>query len=466
MDDDLAIDLAIDLANDLVNQPEDHAVDAALEGYQLDGPMPEGEGDALFACPHLSCDGFTFESIQECQIHDDEWHSPPYACSDCGANFAARPALKRHFRSSGHFNWICHEEECELKGALFANQAEFVSHALNTPGHEHLFPDEALQSPGSAKRINYAEILNLTEGETTAESSSEDEGQMCPEPACRRYQHVFYTDTEFARHAESHGHIHAIKHSESLRESGKALADIMTEQEAAREFRCTAENCAYFGEKLKNSQSYYRHVETAQHLQAQLAEANPASPTAEIRLKFAQICLTCDEPECPKFEHSFLTRGNHAQHTKSIAHKKAVQYGQLKRALAGPTTGGQCNVKAQTPERETPERETPTAEAAPPMTPQIWSRSLFTPISPTASTFRTPVQFVTPTKRPVQDVVMMSPPPSSRREESLKKRNRELEEELREAKEKMERMRAAYQEQISSLFQTLGDAQSRSVRYD
>lgn len=435
---------------------------AALKDYLVGGPLPEGEGDKLFACPHLGCDGLTFETVQECQIHDDEWHNPPYACSDCGANFVAKPALKRHLRISGHFNWVCFEEDCVMKRILFANQAEFVAHALNTPGHEHLFPEEPLQSPGSAKRINYAEVLTLMDGESSEEESlSDDESKMCPEPSCRRYQHVFYKEAEYIRHTDSHGHVHAVRYSETLRESGKSIADITTEQEAAREFRCTAEHCAYFGERLKTSQSFYHHIATVQHLHSRLVESDAASPTAEIRLKLAQIKLTCDEQECPKFQYPFLGRGNYNKHTNSIAHRKAVEYGQLKRAMVGSAIGGQGNAIAQTPEPQTP-----TAEAAPPTTPQIWSRSLFTPISPTTSTFRTPIQFVTPTKRSAKDVVMMSPPPSSRRENSLKKRNQELEEELRETKEKMERMRNTYQEQISSLFQTLGEAQSRSVRYD
>ncbi|KAL7808694.1 hypothetical protein V8C26DRAFT_412892 [Trichoderma gracile] len=427
--------IAENTVDDVAKEPEHTPIEVALKDYLLEGPTPEGEGDKLFACPHLGCDGFTFETVQECQIHDEEWHNPPYTCSDCGTNFAAKPALKRHLKVTGHFNWVCVEENCVMKGILFANQAEFVSHALNTPGHEHLFPEEALQSPGSAKRINYAEVLSLMEGETTEEDLSDDETNMCPEPSCHRYQRVFHTEAEYIRHTESHGHVHAVKYSELLRESGKSIADITAEQEAAREFRCTAEHCAYFGEKLKHSQSYYRHVATAQHLTAQLIESNPASPTAEIRLKFAQISLTCDEPECPKFQHSFIGRGNHSKHTNSIAHRKAVEYGQLKRAMAGSAVGGQDIVEVATAEPQTP-----TAKATMPTTPQIWSRSLFTPISPTTRTF-TPIQFVTPTKRPAKDVVMMSPPPSSRREESLKKRNRELEEELRETKEKMERMR-------------------------
>ncbi|EGR46392.1 uncharacterized protein TRIREDRAFT_109908 [Trichoderma reesei QM6a] len=448
------------LANDVVNEPAHTPVDLALKDYLIDGPAPEGEGDKLFACPHLGCDGFTFETVEECQVHDEEWHSPPYLCSDCGANFAAKPALKRHLKISGHFNWVCIEEGCVMKGILFANQAEFVSHALNTPGHEHLFPEEALQSPGSAKRINYAEVLTIMEGESSEGDSSDDEDQICPEPSCRRYQHTFHKEAEYIRHIESHGHVHAVRYSESLRESGKSIANITLEQEAAREFRCTAHHCTYFGEKLKTSQSFYHHITTVQHLHPRSAESNPSSPTADIRLKLAQINLTCDEPECPRFEHCFLNRGAYGQHTNSVAHKRAIEYGQLKRALAGSVAGSQDDADSQTPEPQTP-----TAKAIPPTTPQIWSRSLFTPISPTTRTF-TPIQFVTPTKRPAKDVVMMSPPPSSRREESLKKRNRELEEELRETKEKMERMRNTYQEQISSLFQTLGETQSRSVRCD
>ncbi|UKZ58114.1 hypothetical protein TrVGV298_011979 [Trichoderma virens] len=420
----------------------------------------EGEGNHSFACPHSSCDGFTFETIQECFLHEDDWHRPPYFCAECDTTFAARPALKRHFKASGHFNWICLEGKCDMKGTLFANQSEFVTHALNTPGHEHLFPEEPLNSPVSVKRINYAEVTNIMEGETTEECLSEEEGQKCLEPACRRYQRVFPTESKFAQHKESHNHVHAIKYSEALRESGKSIADITTEQEAARALRCTAEGCPKFGEKLTTSQSFYYHIQTEQHVHPRfVSTSNPASPTAEIRMKFADINLACDEPECPKFQHYFYNKGNHTKHSKSVVHQKAVEFGTKKRSMGNSSTGGQEKVKA-----ETPEREQPVAIMAPPVTPQIWSRSLFTPISPpTTDPTRSQVtQFVTPTKRPVQDIALMTPP--SWREENLRKRNRELEVELEQMKEKMNRMRTAYQEQIRSLFQTLGETHDRSRR--
>lgn len=438
----------------------DAVVEIPPAGYIVAEATQEGEGDKPFACPHTSCDGFTFETVQECQIHEDDWHSPPYFCSECDTSFAARPALKRHFKSSGHFNWICLEEKCEMKGILFANQSEFVAHALNTPGHEHLFPDEALQSPVSVKRINYAEVIHLMDYESTEECLSEAEEHICPEPSCHRYQQTFSTEGSFSRHEESYGHTHAIKYSETLRESGKSIADIMTAQEAARELQCTAEGCKYFGEKLKSSQAFYNHIMTAQHLSSpSLCPSNPTSPTADIRLKFSQLNISCDEPECPKYEYRFSSLGNYNKHVQSAAHLQSVKYGHMARSMASSASEGQENLKPQTPEREQP-----VTIKAPPSTPQIWSRSSFAPISP-VSAVSTPVervQFITPTKRPVPGIALMTPP--SWREENLRKRNRELEEELQQMKGKMERLRTAYQEQISSLFQTLGATQDRGWR--
>ncbi|KAL7929898.1 hypothetical protein V8C35DRAFT_331028 [Trichoderma chlorosporum] len=432
-------------------------------GYAVDALALEGEGDQPFACPHLSCDGFTFETIQECRIHEDDWHNPPYFCSECDTSFAARPALKRHFKASGHFNWICLEENCDMKGILFANQSEFVAHARSTPGHEHLFPDEPLNSPVSVKRINYAEVTNLREGETTDECPSEEEGQVCLEPACGKFQRVFHTESEFARHKESHNHVNAIKYSEALRESGKSITEIMNEEEAAREFRCTAEGCPYFGQKLKTSQSFHRHIQTTQHLNpTKPCPSNPASPTTDIRMKLGKLRLkpSCDEPECPKYEHRFSGTKTFEKHLQSVVHLTSVKYGQMVRNAANSVPRGQGSVKTQTPEKEEP-----LTVAAPPSTPQMWTRSSFTPITPKSIDFTcAPVtQLITPTKRPAQDIALMTPP-SSWREENLRKRNRELEGEIEQMKGKMDQIRRTYQEQISSLFQTLGEMQDRSHR--
>ncbi|KAM0249349.1 hypothetical protein ACHAQJ_009110 [Trichoderma viride] len=448
----------------MASQPRQQA-DVTAEappGYLVLDQMQEGEGEGVkpFACPDITCDGFTFDTIQECRDHEEDWHSPPYLCSECEANFAAKPALKRHFKTSGHFNWICLEEQCELKGTLFANQSEFVAHAINNCGHEHYFSRETPVSPISPRRVNYAEIIHILDEETTSQSSDEEE-YLCLEPSCRRYQQAFYTESEFGRHKESHGHVHAIKYSETLRESGKSVADIMTEQEAAREFRCTAEGCLYFGEKLKNSQSYYHHINTAQHVNPRSSSAfNPTSPTAEISRQFSQLNLCCDEPECSRYEHRFMSRVNLTKHLKSIPHLKAVTYGQMKRSMANSGSDGQNNATTQTSGRIQP-----TAMTATPSTPHAWSPYSFAPITPTSSNSIRIMELpkaVTPTKRSIREISPLTPPPSSSwREENLKKRNRELEEEVQQMKAKMERIRAAYKEQISSLFQTLGAKQAR-----
>lgn len=441
----------------LNQQQHDVTTETPPPGYLVadDINHNEGDGGRPFACPEIGCDGFTFDTINECRIHEDDWHNPLYSCSECSMCFAARPALKRHFKITGHYNWICQEQECNMKGILFANQSEFVAHALHTGGHERLFPAEGLNSPVSLKRINYAEIIHLP-CEDTASETSEEEVYQCLEASCRRYQQLFHSESEFDRHEESHAHANAIKYSEDLRESGKATEDITTEQEAAREFRCTAEGCSSFGEKLKTSQSFYRHINTAKHVYPLFyLTSNPTSPTTEIRQQFHQLNLSCDEPECPRYEHRFANYVNLTKHNQSIPHLKAVSYGQMKRnAVHSDITATRVSEESQ-----------PTITMAIPSTPVKWSSYSFAPITPNTDTTTRITKLpeaVTPTKRSIRNVSPLTPPPSSSwREESLMKKNSELECEVQQLKDRIERLRSAYKEQISSLFQALGAKQAR-----
>lgn len=452
------------------NPTDQHQHEATTEnpppGYSVavDIGDKEGEGGRLFACPEVGCDGFTFDTIYECQIHAKDWHSPPYSCSECDTNFAAMPALKRHFKSTGHYNWICQEERCEMKGILFSNRSEFVAHALRISGHERLLPTEELNSPLFPKKINYAEVIHIL-CEDSASEPSDEELYQCLEPSCRRYQQLFHSESEFGRHQESHAHVNAVRHSEDVRESGKSVEDIATEQEAAREFRCTAKGCPFFGEKLKTSQSFYRHINTTKHVYPLLNSAsNPTSPTAEIRQRFHQLNLSCDEPECSRYEHHFANYMNFTRHIQSIPHLKAASYGQMKRStVPSDHIQGAAQISEEPKSADT---------VTVPSTPVRWSSYSFAPITPdTGSTTRIAEfrEMITPTKRSVRNISPLTPPPpssplSSWREESLMKKNEELETEVQQLKNKMERLRSAYKEQISSLFQALGAEQARKAR--
>ncbi|PNP40030.1 hypothetical protein TGAMA5MH_07952 [Trichoderma gamsii] len=449
-----------------MDQPQHEAMTESLpSGYSVaaDVDGKEGEGGRLFACPEIGCDGFTFDTIYECQIHVKDWHSPPYSCSECDASFAAMPALKRHFRNTGHYNWICQEDQCEMKGILFTNRSEFVAHALRISGHERLFPTEELNSPLLARKINYAEVINIL-CEDTASEPSDEEAYQCLEPSCRRYQQAFYSDSEFGRHQGSHAHVNAIKHSEDLRESGKSAEDITAEQEAAREFRCTAEGCPFFGEKLKTSQSFYRHITTTKHVYPLLNSAsNPTSPTADIRQRFDRLNLACGEPECPKYEHHFANYVNLTKHNQSIQHMKAVSYGLMKRNAVPSGHAQGATQKSEEPQFA--------ATLAIPSTPVRWSSYSFAPMTPDTDTTTRIAEFremVTPTKRSIRNISPLTPPPpssslSSWREESLMKKNEELDIEVQQLKDRIERLRSAYKEQISSLFQALGAEQARKT---
>ncbi|EHK49567.1 hypothetical protein TRIATDRAFT_280757 [Trichoderma atroviride IMI 206040] len=457
------------LESPMENSIDQHQHEAMTEspppGYSVAADIgdKEGEGGRLFACTEIGCDGFTFDTVDECQIHVKDWHNPPYSCSECEANFAAMPALRRHFKASGHYNWICQEEQCEMKGILFANRSEFVAHALRISGHERLLPAEDLKSPLFPSRINYAEIIHIPCDDTTSEPSDEEAFQ-CLEPSCRRYQHLFHSESEFGRHQESHAHVSAIKHSEGLCQSGKSVGDVTTEQEAAREFRCTAKGCPFFGEKLKTSQSFYRHINTTKHAYPLLNSAsNPTSPTAEIRQRFDRLNLACDEPECPRYEHHFANYMNFTRHIQSVPHLKAVSYGQTKRsALPSDHIQGATQMS---------EESQSAATVAIPSTPVRWSSYSFAPITPDTDSTTHIAEFrdmTTSTKRSIRNISPLTPPPPSSslpswREESLVKKNEELEIEVRQLKDKMERLRSAYKEQISSLFQALGAEQARKT---
>ncbi|KAH8120890.1 hypothetical protein LI328DRAFT_152837 [Trichoderma asperelloides] len=449
----------------VLRQQHNGTTEAAPPGYLVADDINDNEGDTgrLFACPEIGCDGFTFDTINECHIHLKDWHNPPYSCSECEANFAAMPALKRHFKNTGHYNWICQEEMCEMKGILFANRSEFVAHALRAGGHERLFPTEGLNSPVSPKRLNYAEVIHIPCEDTTSESS-EEEAYQCSEPSCRRYQQLFHSENEFSRHEESHAHINAVKYSEDLRESERTAEDITAEQEAAREFRCTTQGCSSFGEKLKTSQSFYRHIHTAKHVYPFLSSvSNPTSPTAEIRQHFHQLNLACDEPECPRYEHRFANYVNLTKHKQSVPHLKAVSYGQSKKNAVYSD-----NIATHILEESQSEVTT-----AIPSTPVRWSSYSFAPITPTTNTTKRIAELpdaVTPTRHSIRNISPLTPPPpstssssSSWREESLMKKNGELENEVQQLKNKIERLRTAYKEQISSLFQALGEKQGREL---
>lgn len=63
-----------------------------------DAPLTEGK---RLSCPHNSCDGMTFDTANQAHLHEADWHYGPYTC-ECGQKYAARPALLRHGKRTGH----------------------------------------------------------------------------------------------------------------------------------------------------------------------------------------------------------------------------------------------------------------------------------------------------------------------------------------------------------------------------
>ncbi|KMQ81584.1 hypothetical protein RF55_25865, partial [Lasius niger] len=103
-------------------------------GYFVLASPNDGE-NGTYACPDDGCDGVVCGSIQDCHMHNKEWHSPPYTCAECEANFASDPALSRHAKATGHPRWICQRDGCELRGVEFESHLTYRAHTTKSAAH-------------------------------------------------------------------------------------------------------------------------------------------------------------------------------------------------------------------------------------------------------------------------------------------------------------------------------------------
>ncbi|KFA76547.1 hypothetical protein S40288_10616 [Stachybotrys chartarum IBT 40288] len=258
-----------------------------------------------YSCPHVGCDGFSLDTLQDCIIHEAEWHSGPYTCSQCNATFAAQAALSRHAAASGHlWLWACRQEGCSKRGHEFFTPKGYLEHVLVEKAHQG--------------------EMSTTAAEASSDSLSDYpmEESMCLEACCPRYQNLFHSSAETERHMNSRGHVGA-------KDAGWALAkEDMTEeerakrQEACRNLTCDKADCEMFGRKLASTHSYFHHISTKMHLEGNgMQKKKPAAKEAKPKERAPRQCLVT---LCHKYLHVFRNASNYRAHAASDRHVHAA----------------------------------------------------------------------------------------------------------------------------------------------
>lgn len=375
-------------------------------GYLVVASPNDGES-GTYACPYDGCDGVVCGSVDDCHAHDREWHAPPYSCAECGAGFAAYPALSRHIKASGHQRWACQNEDCASKGVEFDGHLSYHLHIMSSGAHRCLAP-----------------AGEDGDGESTADGLSECpsvEEFICLERCCAHYMRTFSTERMFDVHANGNGHRGAVKGGESLLRQGLSTADLEAKQEAMREFRCDRKGCPLFGHCLSTSHSYANHVQTAAHrFPCMDVSADQDADGTEDEAWQPQAKPSCVVLGCPQYGRQFSHRANHERHVNSAPHIRAAR-----RSLISPARG----ITLRTSPRFKPSPPAEETEA------DDESRTFWSAVSSAAPTplFSSPHRgavLTTPTKSTMLHTPLSSPS-STAREEYLERRNRELEDELR-----------------------------------
>ncbi|KAK5995980.1 hypothetical protein PT974_04400 [Cladobotryum mycophilum] len=294
--------------------------------YDVPSSVRENEGAAPFVCPQLGCDGLAFETAGECHRHEDEYHSPPYWCGECDASFAAESALRRHLSASGHRVWICEEKGCDMEGIQFSSKDGYVAHALESMNHRAI--DLRRQTAVVRRRVSPDSDDMM---EDVLSDCPSDVGEMCTQPCCHKFEHPFPSRGEWDRHAISHGHVSAVRLSETLAALDLPAEQLAARQASARGFTCDAPGCQHFGRRLSTSQSYYRHVEAAGH-----REPRPRIERAALKpiVKEAmRVRMVCEEVACGKFGQEFGKAGSWFRHVAGVGHVRAARFGEVMRRM-------------------------------------------------------------------------------------------------------------------------------------
>ncbi|KAF4466666.1 hypothetical protein FALBO_6456 [Fusarium albosuccineum] len=265
--------------------------------------------------------------------HEERWHEASYACGQCGANFAAAPALERHARESGHSTeWVCHDEECEMTGVSFTSRTKYVDHIRESPAHRNgNVVDDILSSLGTLNVTpspGEEQPPDSTHSSPTHPHIVSSDLYVCREPCCPRFGTDYRCRSEYDRHASVVYHLDAADINKTLLARMQPGPALVAEQEAIRNLRCNAPTCFYHGESFNTAKGFFGHLQGDEHREAwrkefgdTLLPENDEAPTLPgMEIDSDENVGTCVNPKCPKVGAKFDTFQKMRQHAHSFAH--------------------------------------------------------------------------------------------------------------------------------------------------
>ncbi|KJZ77720.1 hypothetical protein HIM_02897 [Hirsutella minnesotensis 3608] len=402
----------------------------APPGFYILSSPNEGE-PGTFSCPFEDCDGVVCGSMEDCHHHIKEWHSPPYSCAECQANFAAGPALDRHMKAAGHHKWACQKQGCELKGFDFGNHLSYRDHVLASAAHTDAaqWKKEIDQTGHDFSTLADSDL----DGSDVLSDCPPHDEFMCLETCCRQYLKRL-SKRQYDVHVKSHAHVAAIKESKALHLQNLSEDVLEERQQARRELRCDKEDCLLFGRTYTSSQGYYQHLEAWSHLFPEPGKKSATEPKMDDDDVFGPAkegdseAKRCNISGCVQFGRQFRTLASYERHINTVQHARVASpqlafFGmnpmrypaKLKFQLRGGTSLGETSLNAERPEHTPTPTPTPTT---------AWS----------PSTAGSPA-WDTPSLSPfpmAPNSALSSPTPVGARERYLERRNRELEEEVKQ----------------------------------
>ncbi|KAM3511889.1 hypothetical protein MY11210_004430 [Beauveria gryllotalpidicola] len=323
------------------------------------------------ACPRgdTQCDGFAFDSIQDCLDHERDWHSGPYKCFICGQTFASGPRLRRHDHYTDSEERRAEAEAAEArKGACYGVKIYHGNEAARRRARLLLkkirLEEEAAQKERDRKIVGGVRkemarrrkrdgplvVVGVGEGTVMGEVEDEKGGGSCDEPCCPAFERRFVNDKAHQRHMASQGHVAAMRMGAALLKQLITTAGLKTSLTETPS-RPNVDMSGHGGHRHRDTTPPpCRPVHATQTQQLLSPPATPHGPSSsssrgeeeeacwdstenvplslEMRLARTQQALRelrCNAPGCGMFGKQLASTQNYWGHLASEGHVKALE---------------------------------------------------------------------------------------------------------------------------------------------